>query len=116
MHAKENIESLNTVLAENKSIPEATDYILRHRIRNGRIQEEETLTESRSRKTAVKKVAEMRPLKKKDKKSLRTYLRKNPEKLNSLAAKYGSENLGRAYDDEDHKSEPHPHKKPNGST
>jgi len=100
---------------KEKTVAEATDYILRHRIRNGRIQEE-TLTESRSRKTAVKKVAEMRPLKDRDKKSLRSYLRKNPGKLDSLAAKYGSENLGRAYDDDDHKSEPHPHKKPNGST
>ena len=74
------------------------------------------LDESRSRKTAVKKISEMRPLKKKDKKSLRSYLRKNPGKIDSLAGKFGSENLGRAYDDDDHKKEPHPHKKPNGST
>ena len=113
MHAKESIESLKSVLAENKSIPEAPDYILRNRMRNGRIQEE-TLTESRSRKTAVNKIANMRPLKDKDKKSLKNYLRKNPGKLHSLAGKFGSTNLGRAYDDDT--TESHPHKKPNGST
>ena len=73
----------------------------------------ELFPESRSRKTAIKKVAEMRPLKKKDKDALKSFLRKNSGKLSSLSSKFGSENLGRAYEDDDHS---HPHKKKGGST
>ncbi len=99
-----------------KGIKNRREYLGRIERKREMHESKEIFGESRSRKTAVKKVAEMRPLKKKDKKSLRSYLRKNPGKLESLAGKFGSENLGRAYDDDDHKNEPHPHKKPNGST
>ena len=73
----------------------------------------EFFPESRSRKTAIKKVAEMRPLKKKDKDALKSFLRKNSGKLSTLSSRFGSENLGRAYEDDD---QSHPHKKKDGST
>ena len=59
--------------------------------------------ENRSRKTAKKRLSDMRPLTSKAKGALKKHLRKNPGQIDSLAIKHGSENLGRIYNPDSEK-------------
>ena len=59
--------------------------------------------ENRSRKTAKKRLSDMKPLTSKAKGALKKHLRKNPGQIDSLAMKHGSENLGRIYNPDSEK-------------
>ena len=56
------------------------------------------IEESRTIKTAKKKLSDMRDLTDKEKAAMKKHFKKKPGKLESLAGKLGSENVGRVYD------------------
>tara|TARA_Y100000004_G_scaffold32548_1_gene34231 strand:- start:1836 stop:2531 length:696 start_codon:yes stop_codon:yes gene_type:complete len=63
-----------------------------------RIKRKKELRESRTIKTAKKKLSDMRDLNDKEKAAMKKHFKKKPGKLESLANKLGSENVGRVYD------------------